>query len=164
MKKITALMILLTIAISSAIPTYASARMNGDPSGSGGEYEPFLVNCTGYISNNSVGSHGDPVHDGMIAGHPAWYGMTVVIYEAVPEKNGSYRIGDYIETARILDTGYGSSTGDGIHSLIREDRSSRGTIETGKSIDKWFRNIKEARKWMEYTGGHVFIQLIKGEG
>ena len=154
----------LIICLLSSTPVFAGARMNGDPSGSGGRYEPFLVNCTGYISNNDVGSHGDPVQDGMIAGHPAWYGMTVIIYEAVPAGNGTYTIGDYIETARILDTGYGSSTGDGIHSRIRDDRSSRGTIETGKSIDKWFKNIKEARKWMEYTGGHVFIQLIEGDG
>lgn len=153
---------IITILLST--PVCAGAKMNGDPSGSGGEYEPFLVNCTGYISNNDVGSHGDPVHDGMIAGHPAWYGMTVVIYEAIPAENGTYKIGGYIETARILDTGYGSSTGDGIHSRIREDRNSRGTIETGQSIDKWFSSLKEAKDWMRYTGGHVFIQLISGNG
>ena len=163
-KAITFLLTTLSICALSVTPICAGAKNNGDPSGSGGRWEPFLVNCTGYLSDNNAGSHGDPVQDGMIAGHPAWYGMTVIIYEAIPAENGSYRIGDYIETAQILDTGYGSSTGDGIHSRIREDKNSRGTIETGKSIDKWFSSMSEAREWMRFTQGHVFIQLVSGNG
>ncbi|MBQ9550093.1 MAG: hypothetical protein IJU87_04695, partial [Lachnospiraceae bacterium] len=81
-----------------------------------------------------------------------------------PAGDGTYTLGDYIETAQILDTGYGSSTGDGIHSRIRDDKSSRGTIETGKSIDKWFSSLSEAREWMRLTQGHVFIQLVSGNG
>ncbi len=157
-----AMSLMLSLALSS--PVCAGAKNSGDPAESHSRYEPFLVDCTGYISGNITGSHGDRVRDGMIAGHPAWYGMTVVIYEAEPAGDGSYRIGGYIETARILDTGYGSSTGDGIQSRIRSDKSSRGTIEIGESIDKWFASISEAEEWMEFTRGHVFIQLIRGEG
>lgn len=152
------------LCVILTVPVCAGARESGDPAGSGGENEPFLVNCTGYISNNDVGSHGDPVHDGMIAGHPAWYGMTVVIYKAERCPDGSYKLGDYIETSRILDTGYGSSTGDGIRSRIRNDKASRGTIETGMSIDKWFSSLTDAEEWMELTQGYVFIQLIAGNG
>ena len=154
----------LILCLLFTTPVCAGAKNNGDPAESYSRYEPFLVNCTGYLSDNDVGSHGDPVHDGMIAGHPAWYGMTVVIYEAIRQSDGTYKIGDYIETSRILDTGYGSSTGDGIHSRIRDDKNSRGTIETGQSIDKWFSSLTEAKEWMRFTGGHVFIQLIEAEG
>ena len=164
MKKVIAFLIIFAAFFSFPVGICAGAKNNGDPAGSGSESEPFLVDCTGYLSDNQVGSHGDPVEAGMIAGHPSWYGMTVVIYKAEPYGDGSFRIGEYIETSRILDTGYGSSTGDGIRSSIREDKSSRGTIETGQSIDKWFSTLTEAEEWMEYTNGHVFIQLIEGRG
>lgn len=152
------------LCVILTVPVCAGAKRNGDVAGCGGNNEPFLVNCTGYLSDNDVGSHGDPVQDGMIAGHPAWYGMTVVIYQADICPDGSYKLGSYIETSQILDTGYGSSTGDGIHSKIREDKASRGTIETGKSIDKWFNSLTEAKEWMRFTRGHVFIQLIDAKG
>ena len=154
---ITALMCLIFIT-----PVCAGAKNDGDKAGSGGEYEPFLVNYTCYI-DKGVGSHGDPVQDGMIAGHPAWYGMTVVIYEAIPQEDGSYEIGPFIEEGRILDTGYGRSTRDNIPSKVSE-KDSRGDIEVGRKIDRWCQSYSEAKKWMEFTQGHVFIQLIAGNG
>lgn len=158
------LIITLITSILLAVPVCAGAKKDGDPAGSGGDYEPFLVNYTCYI-DKGVGSHGDPVQDGMIAGHPAWYGMTVVIYEAVPLEDGSYELGDFIEEGRILDTGYGKSVNDGIPSRVRTDKEdSRGSIETGRAIDRWCASYSEAKEWMKLTQGHVFIQLIDAEG
>lgn len=161
MKKVA--IITALICLFFTCPAYAGAIKDGEGSGSGGKYEPFLVNYTCYIDEGK-GSHGDPVQDGMIAGHPAWYGMTVVIYEAIPCEDGSYKLGRYIETGQILDTGYGRSMGDKVPSKIREDRSSRGSIEVGQAIDRWCSSYSEAKKWMKITQGHVFIQLIGGEG
>jgi len=152
---------IITILLST--PVCAGATKDGEAAGCGSRYEPFLVSYTCYIDKGK-GSHGDPVKDGMIAGHPAWYGMTVVIYEAIPEEDGSFIIGPYIESGQILDTGYGRSVHDGIPSKIREDKVSRGSIETGKQIDQWVATMTEAREKMAFTQGHVFIQLIEGDG
>lgn len=151
------------ISIFLTVPICAGAKYTGDPACSYSRYEPFLVNYTCYI-DGGVGSHGDPVQDGMIAGRPMWYGMTVVIYEAVPQEDGSFRIGRYIETGTVLDTGYGVSVNDYIPSKIRSDKYSRGSIEVGRAIDRWCSSYKEAKEWMALTGGHVFIQLIEGNG
>ena len=157
----TILAILFSLILSA--PVCAGARNDGEAAGCGGRYEPFLVSYTCYI-DKGVGSHGDPVQDGMIAGHPAWYGMTVVIYEAIPEEDGSFNVGPYIESGIILDTGYGRSIHDGIPSKIRGDKASRGSIETGKQIDQWVSSLTEAKEKMLLTQGHVFIQLIEGDG
>ena len=161
MRRAVILAAVLTLLITT--PVCASAKNDGDAAGCGGLYEPFLVSYTCYI-DQGIGSHGDPVQDGMIAGHPAWYGMTVVIYEAIPEEDGSFVIGPYIESGQILDTGYGRSIHDGIPSKIREDKASRGSIETGKQIDQWVSTLTEAKEKMDFTQGHVFIQLIEGAG
>lgn len=152
---------IITILLST--PVCAGARNTGDPAMSYSRWEPFLVNYTCYI-DEGVGSHGDPVQDGMIAGRPMWYGMEVVIYEAIHQEDGSYRIGQYIETGRILDTGYGISVNDLIPSKVRSDKSSRGSIEVGRCIDRWCGSYREAKEWMALTQGHVFIQLIDGNG
>ena len=151
------------LSVLFAVPVCAGARKDGEAAGCGGYYEPFLVSYTCYI-DKGVGSHGDPVQDGMIAGHPAWYGMTVVIYEAIQEEDGSFNVGPYIESGIILDTGYGRSIHDGIPSKIRLDKASRGSIETGKQIDQWVSSLSEAKEKMLLTQGHVFIQLIEGDG
>jgi len=161
MNRIAILAAIFTLMLTT--PVCAGAKHDGEAAGCGGHYEPFLVSYTCYI-DKGIGSHGDPVQDGMIAGHPAWYGMTVVIYEAIPEEDGSFVIGPYIESGQILDTGYGRSVHDGIPSKIREDKASRGSIETGKQIDQWVATMTEAREKMAYTQGHVFIQLIAGDG
>lgn len=161
MRRMAIVTVILSLLLTT--PVCAGAKKDGDGAGNGGNYEPFLVNYTCYI-DEGVGSHGDPVQDGMIAGHPAWYGMTVVIYEAIPCEDGSYKIGRYIETGQILDTGYGRSVDDSIPSKIREDRESRGSIEIGKAIDRWCSSYSEAKEWMKITQGHVFIQLIEAEG
>lgn len=161
MRRMAIVTVILSLLLTT--PVCAGAKKDGDGAGSGGNYEPFLVNYTCYI-DEGVGSHGDPVQDGMIAGHPAWYGMTVVIYEAIPEEEGSFVIGPYIESGQILDTGYGRSVHDGIPSKIRGDKASRGSIETGKQIDQWVSSLTEAKEKMLLTQGHVFIQLIEGDG
>ena len=131
--KLAVLSVIISILFTA--PVCAGARNTGDPACSYSRYEPFLVNYTCYI-DEGVGSHGDPVQDGMIAGRPMWYGMEVVIYEAVPQEDGSYKIGKYIETGRILDTGYGISMNDLIPSKVRSDKPSRGSIEVGRCIDR----------------------------
>ena len=82
MNRIAILAAVFTLMLTT--PVCAGAKHDGEAAGCGGHYEPFLVSYTCYI-DKGTGSHGDPVQDGMIAGHPAWYGMTVVIYEAIPE-------------------------------------------------------------------------------
>lgn len=124
--------------------------------------EPFLVETTGYIHGN-VCSHGDKPREGIVAGAPEWYGLGCIIYEAIPDESG-YHIGDQLMIAEIRDTGYGKTTRDGVQSDIRQDKASRGTIETGKSIDRYCESMAKAQAWMKRTNGHIFIQLVDGRG
>lgn len=124
--------------------------------------EPILVSTTAY-TEGKVCSHGDRARQGIVAGKPEWYGQACVVYEAVPSKDG-YQIGDVIGIYEVLDTGYGKSTKDGIPSKVRADKKNRGSIETGRCIDKYAESYADAVEWMEETGGICFIQVIPAEG
>ncbi|MBO5597610.1 MAG: hypothetical protein J5943_03270 [Oribacterium sp.] len=123
---------------------------------------PFLVDTTAYC-HGTVCSHGDIPRDGIVAAAPEWYGMACVIYEAIPEGD-SYTMGSLIGVYEIKDTGYGRSSGDGVPSKVRSDKDSRGTIETGKCIDRYCENYGDAKEWMKRTGGKIFIQVMPAEG
>lgn len=124
--------------------------------------EPILVNTTAY-TEGKVCSHGDRAREGVVAGMPEWYGQACIIYEAVPSEDG-YKIGDVIGIYEVLDTGYGKSTKDGIPSKVRADKKSRGSIETGRCIDKYAESYADAVDWMRITNGMAFIQILKAEG
>ncbi|MCR5791353.1 MAG: hypothetical protein K6G83_15830 [Lachnospiraceae bacterium] len=121
-----------------------------------------LMDTTGYCYG-TVCSHGDKPREGIVAAAPEWYGKTCIIYEAIPTGNG-YTVGHSLGVYEILDTGYGASTGDGIHSRIRKDKDSRGTIEAGLCIDRYCSTKENVEAWAKATGGKVFFQLLEAEG
>ena len=124
--------------------------------------EPVLVSTTAY-TEGKVCSHGDRAREGVVAGMPEWYGQACIVYEAVPSKGG-YQIGNVIGIYEVLDTGYGKSSKDGIPSKVRADKTSRGTIEIGRCIDKYAESYADAKDWMETTGGKCYIQIIPVDG
>ena len=121
-----------------------------------------LLDTTGYCYGE-ICSHGDKPREGIVAAAPEWYGMTCIMYEAVPCDDG-YAVGKSLGVYEILDTGYGASTGDGIHSKIRKDKTSRGTIEAGLCIDRYCSTLENVQAWAKATGGKIFFQLIEAEG
>ena len=147
MRRAVILAAVLTLLITT--PVCASAKNDGDAAGCGGLYEPFLVSYTCYI-DQGIGSHGDPVQDGMIAGHPAWYGMTVVIYEAVPEEDGSYNVGPYIESGMILDTGY----------LAMMDASVQMDVQSVKGLKNKMLGGEGFFNTVVHGPGHVILQSM----
>lgn len=128
----------------------------------GSNNEPVLMATTAYYEGN-IGSHGDVMREGYAACAPEMYGDAVVVYEAVLQENGSYRIGDYLATFEIRDCGYGYSTGEG-KSEIRSDKKYAGTIETGIHLDIWRENLTRCREWMEKTNGYCFAVIVAGKG
>lgn len=124
---------------------------------------PCLVDTTAYIEG-TVCCRGVRPRNGIVAGRPEWYGKGIVVYEAVRDTGGRYRIGDILGIFECLDTGYGRSTRDGVQSTVRPDKGSRGTIETGETVDVWRDSYSEAVEWMELTGGKCFIQVVDADG
>ena len=121
-----------------------------------------LLDTTGYCYGE-ICSHGDKPREGIVAAAPEWYGNTCIIYEAIPSDDG-YTVGRSLGVYEILDTGYGASTGDGVRSKIRKDKTSRGTIEAGLCIDRYCSTIENVKAWAKATGGKIFFQLIEAEG
>lgn len=130
------------------------------------EYEygvrPTLMHTTGYCEGTH-GSHGDRMREGYCAASPEDYGCAAIIYEAILQEDGSYEIGDYLDTLEIRDTGYGYSTGEGV-SHIRPDKKHAGTIETGLHIDVYRNNLSRCWEWMKKTKGFVFVEIIPAKG
>ena len=120
---------------------------------------PVLMETTAYI-HGDICSHGDKAREGIAAVAPEWYGSAAIIYEAVQGEDG-YETGDFIGIFECLDTGYGYSTNDGIKSKVRDDKDSRGTIETGKHIDIYRDDKEGAKEWMQMAGGKVMVQIIR---
>lgn len=123
---------------------------------------PMLMETTGYF-HGTHGSHGDKMREGYAACAPEYYGDAAMVYEAIRQDDGTYRIGEYLDTFEIKDTGYGYSTGQG-KSTIRRDKRYEGTIETGIHLDVYRDNLTRCREWMKLTGGKVFAVIIEGKG
>ena len=123
---------------------------------------PVLMETTGYC-HGTTGSHGDKMKEGYCAASPEMYGDVVMLYEAIPQKDGTFRIGEYLDTLEIKDTGYGYSTGQG-ESTVRTDKRYEGTIEGGIHIDVYKENLQGCREWMKRTNGKVFAVVIEGKG
>ena len=121
---------------------------------------PYLAYTTGYYSENTHGSHGDRMHEGIAAMAPEFYGYAAIVYEAIPNDDGGYDLGDQLDIFEVKDTGYGYPTGFDEPSKIRPDKGSIGTIEAGLHIDVYYDNYSRCKKWMNKTKGYVFVQLL----
>ena len=168
---------LLTMAITT--PCYANAACHelvmsyiihdqdkptkaGDKFYSEYDSAPVLMETTGYC-HGTYGSHGDKMREGYAAGSPEMYGAVVMIYEAVEQEDGSYMIGEYLDTLEIKDTGYGYSTGKG-KSRVRADKKYQGTIEGGVHLDVYKPNLSGCKEWMKRTNGKIFALIVEGKG
>ena len=129
------------------------------------ENTPILMETTGYCQG-TIGSHGDRMREGYAAAAPDMYGDVVMVYEAIPQKDGTYTIGEYLDTFEIKDTGYGYPTYQG-KSEVRPDKNrtgkGSGTIESGIHLDI-YGDMARCKEWMKITGGKVFGIVIKGKG
>lgn len=126
------------------------------------EPNPILMETTGY-HQGTTGSRGDRMREGYAACAPEMYGDAVMVYEAIPQDDGTYKLGEYINTFEIKDCGYGYSTGEG-KSEVRSDKKYAGTIETGIHLDVYRDNISRCWEWMRKTNGKIFAVIIEGKG
>lgn len=145
----------------------------GDTIKTGAQNEPILMETTAYYQG-SHGSHGDRMREGYCAGDPDLYGAVITLYEAIPQENGSYTIGDMLGIYECRDCGYGypltcvSANSEAIkqldHSITRRDRSVPGSIESGIHIDIFRDNYQRCVEWMQRTHGKVFAVIVEGKG
>ena len=132
------------------------------------EPNPILMETTAYCSGTK-GSHGDVMREGYCAAAPELYGDVLIIYEAILQDDGTYKVGDYLDTLLVKDTGYGYPTYEG-KSKIRPDKNASGkgigTIESPKILHCDVRkdNIKRCKEWMERTNGKIFAIIVEGKG
>lgn len=129
------------------------------------EPNPVLVETTAYYTGVK-GSHGDVMKEGYCAAAPELYGDVVMLYEAIPQDDGTYRIGEYLDTLLVKDTGYGYPTHQG-RSKVRPDKGSMGTLESADKllhIDVRKDTYSRCKDWMILTGGKAFAVIVKGKG
>lgn len=150
------------LAMSYILADQDKPKEAGDKFYMGEDNNPILMETTGYC-HGTTGSHGDRMKEGYCAASPEMYGDVVMLYEAIPQKDGTFRIGEYLDTLEIKDTGYGYSTGQG-ESTVRTDKRYEGTIEGGIHIDVYKENLQGCREWMKRTNGKVFAVVIEGKG
>lgn len=150
------------LAMSYILADQDKPTKAGDKFYIGEEDNPILMETTGYC-HGKVGSHGDTMKDGYCAAAPEMYGDVVMVYEAIPQEDGSFRIGEYLDTLEIRDTGYGYSTGQG-ESSVRDDKKYQGTIERGIHIDVYKPDLSGCKEWMKRTNGKIFAVIVEGKG
>ena len=126
------------------------------------DIKPVLMHTTAYCEGDT-GSHGDRMKEGYCAAMPEQYGYAAILYEAVPQDDGTYQIGGYLDTLEIKDCGYGFSTGKG-KSTVRSDKKHAGTIESGLHIDVYRSNLSRCWTWMKQTKGMVFVEIVPAKG
>ena len=120
---------------------------------------PILLDTTAYCSGTH-GSHGDKMQRGHVAYTEASYGSYMELYEAVLEEDGTYSLGRFIGQYQVMDCGYGKKSSQAGKSRVRPDRGRIGTIETGETVDVYFPQYSECKKWMSETRGRVFALFI----
>lgn len=150
------------LAMSYILADQDKPKEAGDKFYMGEDNNPILMETTGYC-HGTHGSHGDKMREGYAACAPELYGDAVMVYEAVKQDDGTYRMGDYIETFEIRDCGYGYSTGQG-RSEVRSDKKYAGTIETGIHLDVYREDLSGCREWMKQTNGKIFAVVVEGKG
>ena len=126
------------------------------------EPNPMLMETTAYYQG-SHGSHGDKMQEGYAACSPEMYGNGVMVYEAVLQDDGTYKLGEYLGFFEIRDCGYGFSTGQG-KSEVRSDKKYAGTIESGIHLDVYRDNLSRCWEWMRQTKGKVFAVIVEAKG
>ena len=154
------------LAMSYILADQDKPKEPGDVLYSDSDYEcevfPVLMHTTGYCEGTH-GSHGDRMREGYCAASPDLYGSAAIIYEAIQQEDGTFKIGEYLDTFEIKDTGYGYSIGRG-KSYIRPDKKHAGTIETGLHIDVYRTNLSRCWQWMKKTKGFVFVEIVPAQG
>lgn len=145
----------------------------GDTIKTGAQNEPILMETTAYYQGTH-GSHGDRMREGYCAGDPDLYGAVITLYEAIPQDNGTYRIGEALGIYECRDCGYGypltcvSANSEAVkqldHSITRQDRSVPGSIESGVHIDIFRNSYQGCVEWMKRTHGKVFAVISEGKG
>ena len=111
-------------------------------------WQPRLVEMTYYLPTGSNCANTKPPHEGIVAFAPEYIGDTAILYES---DNG--KIGDMIGIYEIYDTGYGKHL-EGIGS----------SIKAGKTIDVFFENDADGKRFITEHGNEVFIQVVKSQG
>ena len=109
---------------------------------------PRLVEMTYYLPTGSNCANSKPPHEGIVAFAPEYIGDTAILYEV---KNG--HISDMIGIYEIYDTGYGKHL-YGIGS----------SIKAGKTVDVFFENDADGKRFIAEHGNQVFIQVVKAVG
>ena len=151
------------LVMSYVIADQDSPSMPGDKLYSEyGGVQAVLMHTTAY-HEGSHGSHGDKMREGYCALAPDMYGSAAIVYEAVQQEDGSFKIGSYLDTFEIRDCGYGYSTGEG-KSLVRPDKKYAGTIESGVHIDVYRNNLSRCWQWMKQSKGFVFVEIVPAKG
>lgn len=150
------------LAMSYILADQDKPKEAGDKFYMGEDNNPILMETTGYC-HGTHGSHGDKMREGYAACAPEYYGDAVMVYEAVKQDDGTYRMGDYITTFEVRDCGYGYSTGQG-RSEVRSDKKYAGTIETGIHLDVYREDLSGCREWMKQTNGKIFAVVVEGKG
>lgn len=150
------------LAMSYIIADQDPPKEPGDRLYSECDIKPVLMHTTGYCEGTH-GSHGDRMREGFCAAAPELYGSAAIIYEAILQDDGTYKIGDYLDTLEIRDTGYGFSTGTG-KSTVRADKKHAGTIESGLHIDVYRDNLSRCWQWMKKTKGMIFVEIVPAKG
>ena len=104
------------------------------------------IQATAY--HDAKTADGTKPHYGVLAGKREWLGKRCRLYDE--DKN---LIGEF----EFHDVGYGRPTGEGKTSFECQSGKSKGTIETGKTIDIYMDSISEAFKWGNRT---VYMEWI----
>ena len=158
------------LAMSYIIADQDPPKEPGDRLYSECDIKPVLMHTTGYCEGTH-GSHGDRMREGFCAAAPELYGCAAIIYEAILQDDGTYKIGDYLDTLEIRDTGYGFATNSGV-SFVRPDKNiarngktaGAGTIECGLHIDVYRDNLSRCWQWMKKTKGFIFVEIVPAKG
>lgn len=109
---------------------------------------PRLVEMTYYLPTGNDCANTLPPHEGIVAFAPEYIGDTAILYES---DNG--KIGDMIGIYEIYDTGFGKHL-EGIGS----------SIKAGKTIDVFFEDDEDGKRFITEHGNEVFIQVVKAVG
>ena len=128
------------------------------------EPNPILMETTAYCSGTK-GSHGDVMREGYCAAAPELYGDVIICYEAVLQDDGTYKVGDYLDTFLVKDTGYGYPTNKG-KSKVRPEKGSMGTLESPNLLHCDVRrdSLERCKEWMQKTKGKIFAVVVEGKG
>ena len=119
--------------------------------------EPVKLRCTCYIDQGITAS-GKMTRPGIMAARREWIGCVAEVNEV--NEDGS--VGEFIGYYEILDTGYGIETGVGESQILKG--RTKGTIETGDTVDIWMPTLDAAQEWVKTHGDYVYVKLFKGEG